>query len=437
MPGPLAGIRVIDFTEYIAGPYCTMMLADMGADVVKVERPEGDSWRHTAPVAPYEGRGYLGVNRGKRSIALAMERPEAREIIDRLIVRADVAVLNYRPGVAERLGLDYATLSAKNPGLIHCENTAFGKTGPYRDRAGFDILSQAATGLILYENKLDHGLPTYISTLAIADLTTGMFMAFAIVCALHARAATGRGQQIDTSLFASGLAAQYRPLLSVENFDVPVRQGFLQELTEARRQGLSYEETARIRAQYIPARGRNNYYRIYETADALIAVACLNNRQRRSLRDAIGADDPTVEGPTYDWFSEEVRKVHHDTRASFEEAFRSKTTEEWIAVLDAADVPCGPVNFPEELFDHPHVLANGLIQTFEHPVVGPLRMPACPVRMSDSDTGAESPPPALGAHGPEILRELGYDDAQVRELLDAGVLFTRDRLLERRAPGES
>ena len=431
MAGALAGVRVIDFTEYIAGPYCTMMLADMGADVVKVERPEGDAWRHTAPLAPYESRGFLGVNRGKRSIALDLERPEARQIARRLAAGADVVVVNYRPGVAQRLGLDYETLSAANPSLIYCENTAFGHEGPYRGRPGFDILSQATTGMILYENKIERGVPTFITTLAVADLTTGMFMAFAIVSALYARAATGTGQRIETSLFASGLAAQYRPLLSVEERDRPARQGFLRELAEARRNGLRFEQALKLRARYVPGRGRNNYYRVYETKDGLIAVACLNNPQRRRLRDALQVDDPTVEGLTYDWFSEEVREAHRQAVEAFESAFRGRSTEEWLQALDAADVPCSPVHFPEEIFEHPHVLANGLMQAIEHPIVGPLRMPTSPIRMSGTPTGTTLPPPLLGAHGPELLRELGYDDAASERLLDQGVIWTRDRLLER------
>ncbi len=434
MAGALAGIRVADFTEYIAGPYCTMMLADMGADVVKVERPQGDTWRHTAPLAPYESRVFLSVNRSKRSIALDMERPEGREVAQKLVAGADVVVVNYRPGVAERLGLDYDTLSAGNPALIYCENTAFGRQGPYSGRPGFDILSQAATGMILFENKIDRGVPTYIGTLAVADLTTGMFMAFAIVSALYSRSASGHRQRLETSLFASGLAAQYRPLLSVEEQDRPPREGFLQELAKARKNGLRFEETKKLRAQYLPGRGRNNYYRVYETRDGLIAVACLNNRQRRALRDTLQVEDPTVEGMTYDWFSEEVRQAHRQSIEALEGAFRNTSTREWLERLDAADVPCNPVNFPEEMFDDPHVQANDLILSLEHPVLGTLRMPACPIRMSATPVGTAAPPPSLGVHGPEVLRELGYDDAAISRLLDEGVLSTRERLMERDGP---
>jgi formyl-CoA transferase len=284
--------------------------------------------------------------------------------------------------------------------------------------------------MILYENKIERGVPQFITTIAVADLTTGMFMAFAIVNALYARTSTGKGQLIETSLFASGIAAQYRPLLSIEKRERPVREGFLKELAEARKDGLRFEEAVKLRAQYIADRGRNSYYRIYETKDGLIAVACLNNRQRRALRDAVGIDDATVEGKSYDWFAEEVRSAHRQNVEAYESAFRARPTEAWLKLLDAADVPCGPVNFPEEIFENAHVQANGLMLDIEHPVLGALKMPSSPIRMSATPPGTDGPPPPLGAHGAEVLRELGYDDEAIERLLDEGILHTRERRLE-------
>ena len=429
MAAPLAGTTVIDFSEYIAGPYCTMMLADMGADVVKIERLQGDTWRHTAPVAPFEGRGFLGVNRGKRSIAIDLSAAEGLAAARRMLATADVAVLNYRPGVAERMGLSYEEVSRENPRLIYCENTAFGRQGPYGDRPGFDILSQAATGMILYENKLERGVPGYISTLAVADLTSAMFMAFAIVAALHARTTSGAGQRIETSLFAAGIAAQYRPLLSIEDIDRPVREGFLAELVARRTEGLRHQEAEELRRTYLAARGRNNYYRVYETRDGLIAVACLQNQQRRGLRDALAVDDPTVEGLRYDWFSEEVRRAHREATEPMETAFLKQRTEEWIVILDGADVPCGPVHFPEEIFEHPQVIAGDLMGDVEHEVLGKLRMPRSPLRMDGVPATDVRPPPPLGAHSREVLAQFGYSGLEIDELIERGVVTTHQGLM--------
>ena len=229
----LGGIKVLDLTEYVAGPFAGQMLADMGADVIKLEPPQGDQWRLSNMVAADESRGFLSVNRGKRSIVVDLKAEQGREIARKLALQGDVLLSSYRPGVAERLGMDYGTLSKLNPGLIYCHNTAFGSVGPYAGKAGFDLVAQAMTGIISFESFGKAGKPQGITAAAITDFCSGVFMAYAAACALVQRNLTGVGQEIETSLFASGLALQYRPLLSIDMFDKAPRDELLDRLEAA------------------------------------------------------------------------------------------------------------------------------------------------------------------------------------------------------------
>jgi len=420
MNGALSGVRVLDFSEYIAGPYAGQMLADMGAEVIKVEPPHGDFWRHTAPVAPFESRGFIGVNRGKRSISLDLKRPEAAEIIARAIKSADVFLANYRPGVAARLGVDYETLSAINPRLIYCENTAFGTRGPYRDKAGFDLVAQAVTGIMSFEGG--GATPHPIITTSPTDLSAGMFMAFAIASALYQRESTGRGQHIETSLFAAGIAIQYRPMFSIEDKDQAAREKLLDALSEGRAAGRRDEEALRATAHVgDELRRLNPYYKIYETLDSYIALACLNNRLRRLACDALQIEDARVEGDQFAPLAldlEQAESLGEHIRATF----LTRRTEEWVALFDAKGVPCGPVKLTAELFDDPHVRAEDAMLEVEHPIVGKIRMANSPLRMSDADTGIRVPSPALGQHSREFLAELGYDAAEIAAFEAAGVV---------------
>jgi formyl-CoA transferase len=426
-PGTLDGVRVVDFTEYIAGPYGTMMLADMGAEVVKVEPTTGDHWRSQAPVAPHESRPFLGLNRGKRSVAIDVRDPRGRAIVYRLAETADVVVLNFRPGVPERLGLDYETLSALNPGLVYADITAFGHHGPYSHRGGFDLLSQAAAGVMAYEGRIVDGAPTGVRTFAPSDVISGMYTAFAVVSALYRRAETGRGQAIATSLFASALSVQYRSLSQVEQHDATERAAFLALVENARADGASYEDIARLRHSAIGRPSLQNYYRVYPTKDGFVAVACLNNRLRLALRDAAGVevDDPSITGPTY-----EPAQLSSDgylaVREAMEAAFLQRTTVQWLEQLDEAGVPAAPFNLTEELYEDPHVVANDLIPTQEHPTLGKVRTPRTPVEMSESRTGSPLPAPTLGADTDAVLAELGLSEQEI-EALDADGLIVRWR----------
>jgi formyl-CoA transferase len=212
MQGALSGVRVLDLTEYIAGPFGAQSLADLGADVTKIEPPIGDFLRHTNPITPGESRGFIAVNRGKRSVVIDLKTPEGQAIIHKAVLNTDVVMANYRAGVAQRLAVDYGTLSRINPRLIYAQNTAFGTFGPYSHKGGFDLVAQAMTGIIAYESQNDPDHPHSITAAAITDFVSGTFMAFAVLSALYQREKTGRGQQVDTSLFAAGLTLPYRPL---------------------------------------------------------------------------------------------------------------------------------------------------------------------------------------------------------------------------------
>jgi formyl-CoA transferase len=422
MNGALSGIRVLDFSEYIAGPYAGQMLADMGAEVIKVEPPHGDFWRHTSPVAPFESRGFIGVNRGKRSVSLDLKRPESADIIARAIKSADVFLANYRPGVAARLGVDYETLSAINPRLIYCENTAFGTRGPYREKPGFDLVAQAMTGIMSFEGA--GGMPHPIITTSPTDLSAGMFMAFAIASALYQREHTGRGQHIETSLFAAGIAIQYRPMFSIEKIDHDRREALLSSLREGRAAGRRDEE-ALERTGHVgdELRRLNPYYKIYETRDSYIALACLNNRLRRRACDALEIEDPRVAGDQFAPLAldlDEAESLGEHIKA----IFMTRSTDDWVELLTRNGVPCGPVKLTAELFDDPHVQAEEIMLEFDHPVVGPVRMANSPLRMSDAETGARASSPTLGQHTREFLAELGYSREQVASFEESGVART-------------
>lgn len=421
-PGPLDGVRVVDFTEYIAGPYGTMMLADMGADVVKVEPVTGDHWRHQGSLAnvPNESRVFLGLNRGKRSVALDAWSERGGDLARRLAAEADVVVLNYRPGVAHDLRLDYESVSATNPTVIYAEITAFGHNGPYSHRGGFDLLSQASAGVMGFEARPRDGTPSGVRSFAPADLTTAMFNAFGIVNALYRRLVTGEGQLVSTNLFHSALALQYRPLTSVESEDAIEREALIALVQNARADGASYEDTLEIRqiaGGYSP---HTNYYRVYQTQDGLVAIACLNNKLRRRLRDLIGSRDASIDGPVYDPDSLTLSE-HHRIRHQMEAAFTERTTEDWLALLDETGVPASPFNETEELYDDPHVLANDLIPTFEHATLGKIRTPRSPIEMSRSTVGVREPAPPLGSHTRVVLEELGLDSEEIASLEAEGI----------------
>jgi len=372
LPPPLDGVRVVDLTSYIAGSYSAMMLADLGATVVKVESLEGDSFR--------ELPGFFGWNRGKRSIALNLKTPEGRQIVERLAREGDVVMENWRPGVADRLGVGHAHLCELNPRLIFCSVTAFGSTGPYVDRPGFDPLLQAMGGLMTLQGF--GGPPQYLRT-APTDYYTAAIAAQAVLAALFVRERTGRGQRIETSLLRGVLALQ-----SGIAIDYPGKPTLLRE---------------------------NPTYRLYQGSDGQwFFVACGNQSFWVKLCTALDmrdfADDPR--------FASWLLRIQNSEALLpiIEKRFGEKPRAEWLEILAAHDIPSAPVKTIQEFMDDPGVRHQDMVHEYDHPDVGRLRVMGQPLAFAGTPTRDPGPPPTLGQHTDQVLGELGYDAAAVNDL---------------------
>lgn len=420
--GPLAGVRVLEFSQIIAGPFAGMMLSDMGAEVTKFEPLEGEPWRIFVELVPKESRTYASLNRGKRGVAIDMAHPSAREVIARLARDADVVIINYRPGVAEKLGIDYETLRSVNPRLIYCENTAFGKRGPLASRGGYDLIVQALSGLMAGEAKMAGDVPTYVYP-AVADYATGILIGGAISAALYARERTGEGQRIDCTLLGTAIAMQTSQFTWIDAFDDAVFPPMIESIKQARLDMKTFEEQVEIHNTFRPAGAGNVYYRVYQTSDGFIAVGALSRQLWAKVRAATGLEDPrakpdgSFDSAPPDWDVEGPKLV-----AKAEALFRTRSTADWGAVLEQHGVPSGPVHFIEELFDHPQATENGLVTEMDHPLLGHLKMVGPAFQMSGTPLAPQGPSPVLGGDTIAVLREAGYSGEEIDAMAASGVI---------------
>ncbi|WP_234027662.1 CaiB/BaiF CoA transferase family protein [Pseudonocardia dioxanivorans] len=392
---PLTDVVVVDFTRYLSGPYCTMILADYGADVVKIERPgTGDESRHMAPFVNGESYPSAMPNRNKRSLALDLSREEGRAVARDLVARADVVVENFRPGVMARLGLDYAAARALNPDVVYCSVTGFGQTGPESHRAGFDIIAQGMTGFLRMTGE-PGGEPAKFGV-AVNDLVAGMTAATAVLAAYIRRLREGGGQYIDVALVDAGLA------LTVWEAGAWWGNG-----EEPRPEGSRH----RLNAPYQAFRTQDGYVTVGANNDRLWQRLCDDVLERPDLRDR----------PEYKDVRDRPRHVDQLT-AELQEILSTRPTAHWVAALDRAGVPGGPVLTYSEALAQAQVAAREMVLDVTHPVIGPMHALGVPAKMSETPASVRTPAPLLGQHSREVLRGLGRTDAEIDALVADGVV---------------
>lgn len=406
--GPFAGLRVVEFGRFIAVPYCGQLLADAGADVVKVEPLSGDQSRSNGVLPGGTSRQFLNKNRGKRSCALDLSHPEMAGPLERLVGTADVVLANFRPGVAERLGLDYPSVSARNPRVIYAENTAFGPAGPLAGAVGVDMAVQAYSGLW-------HATPAGPQPVAepIIDYMAAMLMAFGVSTALYHRQRTGRGQRLDTALLQAAMLLQNNHLVGVAA-DEAWRGELCQWLETAFSEGRSWEEIIDRRQAATGEASDNPYYGLIGTSDGYLAVGAGGADLRAKVRALIASvsSAPGDPGPA----------VEPDGADAVRACFASRPSATWLSDFARIGVPAAPLRFRERLFDDAQVEANGFLAHLAHPRLGEVVAVGPPLRMTETPLVAGAPPPALGAHTVDVLSEIGVPLAEVQALAARGAI---------------
>lgn len=394
--GPLTGLKVIDLSHVMAGPACTMLLADMGAGVIKVEKIPGgdDARRMVPPTVGDESAAFLMMNRNKRGIALDLKTDAGRKVLLRLLEGADVLVENYRRGAMERMGFGYETLRALNPRLIYCSISGFGRTGPYADRGGFDLVAQGMSGLMSITGE-GPGHPPLKAGAPVTDVTAGILACVGILAALYARSSTGKGQMVDTSLFEAGIMHTYW-------------------------QSAICFATGRAPGAMGTAHPLNAPYQAFPTADGWITVGASNQANWLRLLDAL--ETPQL---GYDpRFATNADRMRHlpELTAELAPLFKSRSSAEWLSRLEKAGVPAGPVLDVREMHADPQALAREMIVETTHSTAGKVKAIGLPIKFSDTHGRVSRPAPLFGQDTREILRDHGFSDAEIDRMAAAGAI---------------
>jgi crotonobetainyl-CoA:carnitine CoA-transferase CaiB-like acyl-CoA transferase len=394
--GPLAGIKVIELAHIMAGPVCGLMLADMGADVVKVEKVPGgdDSRRMLPPAIEGESAAFMMMNRNKRGIALDLKKEEGKAVLHRLLRDADVVIENYRRGTMEKLGFGYEAMKEINPGIIYCEISGFGRTGPLADAAGFDLIAQGMSGLMSITGE-GHGRPPVKVGAPVTDISAGLLACMGVMAALVERGKTGQGQKVDTSLFEAGIIHTY------------------------------WQSAIRLATGVSPgpmgsAHPLNAPYQAYPTADGWINVGAANQSNWLRLLDAIEAPE-LAEEPR---FADNPGRMGNldELTAVLNAIFRRRSTADWLAVLERAGVPAGPVLTIAEMHDHPQTRARDMVVKVEHEKAGPVETLGLPIKFSRTPGSVRRGAPTFGQDSRALLAELGYGEDEIDRLAGAGAI---------------
>ncbi len=423
MGGALDGVRVLEFTQLVAGPYCGVNLSDLGAEVVKIEPREGEPYRNQGAVEPHESKRFQALNRGKQALAIDVKDARGRAVIDRMLPGFDVVTVNLRPGAVKRLGIDYATLSASHPRLIYCDITGWGHRGPRSEDAATDLTMAAYSGLLVVGGKMDkEGLPAFNRPPTV-DYATGLAAAMAICAALYQRERSGRGQRIEASLLRTALSLLDIHVMEEPVSDAGVRAPMMTEIAESRREGGSYQEQLAIRDRYRVAEAGppRLYYEVYRAKDGYIALGCLTPANRAAACTVVGVSDE-IDGRDFDPKNAADMSRFAQWKAEVERRMLGRTVQEWDEAFRAAGAPAAPVNFPEEMAADVHVGAAGLMWELEHPVTGPQQVAGPTVSMSVTPTAAHGAAPAYGRDSDAVLIAHGFEAEEVAALRAAGVI---------------
>jgi crotonobetainyl-CoA:carnitine CoA-transferase CaiB-like acyl-CoA transferase len=400
--GPLAGLKVIDLSHVMAGPTCSMLLADMGADVIKVEKIPGgeDARRMVPPAIGSESAAFLIMNRNKRGIALNLKTEAGRSVLSRLLQKADVLIENYRRGTMERMGFSYDTLHKLNPRLIYCSISGFGQTGPYADRGGFDLVAQGMTGLMSITGEGPGGPPMKVGA-PVTDITAGILGCVGILAALHSRASSGQGQMVDTSLFEAGIIQTYwHSAICFATGTAPGPMGSAHPL--------------------------NAPYQAYPASDGWITVGAANQANWRRLLEALEAPELGYD-PRFANNAERMRNLPALT-AVLTPLFQRRSSAEWLRRLEDVGVPAGPVLDISQMHADPQVLAREMIVETVHPDAGKVKAIGFPIKFSETPGAVRRAAPVLGQHTREVLRDNGFSDAEVDQMAAQGAIQMPDSI---------